>query len=1335
MSNRAEANLSALIESTKNLIWSVDLEYRLTVFNSALRQHFEESFGIRLALGMRPRDMVPPERARLMPPLYARALAEGSFQAEFPLTDGRTLELAFNPIVVDGEKTGVSVIGKDVTEQKATESALKKAERNYRAIFDGALEGMFQVSPNDARLLNANPALAKILGYDSAEEMLSAVNNVLENVWVDPDEQSRFTHQREEHGDVRGFECRSRRKDGSIIWIALSSRRVCGADGRTLHYEGFMEDITERKAVETALREAEKKYHGIFDGALEGMFQLSPEGKPLVVNRALARMLGYDSPEEFLSSVTDVVQQEWVNPEEYASYAEGMAVEGFVRILEGCLKRKDGSIIWGLITARNVCDADGKPLYQEGFIIDITERKAAETALREAEKKYRNIFDGALEGIFQCDSKGAPQTANRAAVKMLGYDSLDDLKTTVTNLRDQLWVDQDMRANFNQQLGEHGVVHGFKCRLRRKDGTIILCSVNAQRVCSADGRCLYLEGSIIDITERMAAEAELHESEARYRSTFEQAAVGIAHTSFKGEYLRCNARFAEIAGYPLEEIPSLTVQQTTHPDDLAESESLRIRLSKAESDQVCIEKRLIRKDGSLTWIRMTSWPQHDSEGHMIYLVSLAEDINDRKAAEERLAAAQDAQRLSEERYRVAFQTSIDAIVISRLEDGKYFDVNRAFLRLLGYERDEVIGRTSVELGIWPNPQERQRLVEALRKEPVCRDLEFQFVRKNGQKLWVLVSGSLMELDGVPSYLLVARDISDAKAAAEALRLSEERYRTIFQTTPDIIAINRLSDGKYIDCNQTFLDAVGYTREEVIGRTSLELGIWANDRDRETMAEMMRESSNCRGFEAQFKKKNGEMTWGEISASQVEIDGVRCLLSVTRDLSYAKAAENTIRSLAYYDALTGLANRRLLLEKLHQPPASGVQSNRLRALLMVDLDNFKKMNDTLGHQKGDLLLQEVARRISTCVHEGDVVSRLGGDEFVVMLEDLNEVAEEAANQAKAIGERILDSLGQPYVISEHEYLTTASIGITLFKNREDSTDDFLQQALIAQHQAKAAGRNVMRFFSPALQATVNARATMEDDLRQAIKKGQFELYYQPQVEAGRLTGVEALIRWMHPRRGIVPPGEFIPMAEETGLILPLGEWILKAACTQIAAWAEQRHDDNFAVAVNISALQFRQPEFVEQVLAALSRAGTNPKTLKLELTESMLAENLDEVITKMTELKSHGLSFSLDDFGTGYSSLSYLKRLPLDQMKIDRAFVRDMMVDATSGAIAQTILSLGRAMGLSVIAEGVETEEQRGFLAGLGCHSFQGFLFSHPLPLSEFQAFWENYAKATGPLKK
>jgi EAL domain-containing protein (putative c-di-GMP-specific phosphodiesterase class I) len=274
-----------------------------------------------------------------------------------------------------------------------------------------------------------------------------------------------------------------------------------------------------------------------------------------------------------------------------------------------------------------------------------------------------------------------------------------------------------------------------------------------------------------------------------------------------------------------------------------------------------------------------------------------------------------------------------------------------------------------------------------------------------------------------------------------------------------------------------------------------------------------------------------------------------------------------------------------------------------------------------------------------------------------------------------------------------------------------------------YQAKAAGRNTMRFFAPALQAAVNARAAMEEDLRQAIKTGEFALYFQPQVDSKGLIGAEALVRWNHPERGLLEPEEFIALAEETGLILPLGEWVLETTCKQIAAWAHRRETAHIALAVNISARQFRQPEFVDQVLAVLYRTGANPKNLKLELTESMLLENVDDVIEKMSALKSHGLTFSLDDFGTGHSSLSYLKRLPLDQLKIDRAFVRDILVDVTSGAIAQTIVSLSRAMGLSVIAEGVETDEQRQFLAILGCHSFQGYLFSPPLPLEDFERLW------------
>jgi diguanylate cyclase (GGDEF)-like protein len=396
---------------------------------------------------------------------------------------------------------------------------------------------------------------------------------------------------------------------------------------------------------------------------------------------------------------------------------------------------------------------------------------------------------------------------------------------------------------------------------------------------------------------------------------------------------------------------------------------------------------------------------------------------------------------------------------------------------------------------------------------------------------------------------------------------------------------------------------------------------------------------------------------------------------------------------------------------------------LRALLFVELDNFKMLNETIGHLNGDLLLMEVTRRIVTCAREADIVSRFGGDEFALMLEDLSEIAEEAAAQAKTVAENIQDAIGLPFVLEGRECITTASIGITVFGADREGASELIQEADIAIYQATSAGRSTIRFFSPALQTAVNTRATLEEDLRQAIKARQFLLYYQPLVARGRLMGAEALIRWQHPTHGLVWPNDFIPLAEETGLILQLGDWVLEAACLQLAAWAGRKQSAHLTLAVNISALQFRQPGFVATVLTALERSGANPKNLKLELTESMLVENIEEVIAKMTELKSHGLSFALDDFGTGYSSLAYLKRLPLDQLKIDRAFVRDILVDVASGAIAQTIISLGRAMGLSVIAEGVENEGQRGFLAGLGCHAFQGFLFNPPLPLEQFEALF------------
>jgi diguanylate cyclase (GGDEF)-like protein len=439
-----------------------------------------------------------------------------------------------------------------------------------------------------------------------------------------------------------------------------------------------------------------------------------------------------------------------------------------------------------------------------------------------------------------------------------------------------------------------------------------------------------------------------------------------------------------------------------------------------------------------------------------------------------------------------------------------------------------------------------------------------------------------------------------------------------------------------------------------------------------------------------------------------------------DLRLLVGAQKTIESLAFYDPLTELPNRRMLLDRLRRSLAACSRDDRLRAILFVDLDKFKALNDSLGHKIGDLLLQETARRLTASIRETDTVARLGGDEYVVILEDLSELPEEAAAQAEMIGKKILAMIGHPYLLAGHECLITASIGITIFRIHQGTTEEVLQQADIAMYQAKAAGGDIARFFAPALQAAINARASLEEELRTAITQGQFLLYYQPQVDRGTVIGAEALVRWKHPRRSILAPAEFITLSEETGLIIPLGDWVLETACRQLAAWADSEETARLTIAVNISARQLRQPEFVEKVLSALECTGANPGNLELELTESMLVENIDEVIEKMTELKLRGLKFSLDDFGTGYSSLSYLRRLPLDRLKIDRAFVRDLLEDTCGGAIAQAIVSLSCAMGLPVLAEGVESEEQRVFLAELGCHLYQGYLFSRPVPIEEFE---------------
>jgi diguanylate cyclase (GGDEF)-like protein len=442
----------------------------------------------------------------------------------------------------------------------------------------------------------------------------------------------------------------------------------------------------------------------------------------------------------------------------------------------------------------------------------------------------------------------------------------------------------------------------------------------------------------------------------------------------------------------------------------------------------------------------------------------------------------------------------------------------------------------------------------------------------------------------------------------------------------------------------------------------------------------------------------------------------------RDITERKVAENKIEQLAFYDPLTSLPNRRLLHDRLQHALVASARHNSHGAILFIDLDNFKTLNDTQGHNTGDLLLSEVACRLQACVRERDTVARVGGDEFVVILEELSIDLLLAVAQTKAIGDKILASISQKYLLNSYEYYCSTSVGVTLFLNQEVTEDELLKRADTAMYQAKNAGRNTMRFYDPAMQAVLEAHAELESDLRRAQERNQFKIYYQMQVDdKNRIFGAEALIRWQHPQRGLVSPQQFIHLAEESDLILSIGQWVLQAACIQLKAWESDPITCDLHLSVNVSARQFQQADFVEQVCQMISRYGINAKLLKLELTEGLVLGKIDEAIFKMHELQEHGVRFSMDDFGTGYSSLAYLTKLPLDQLKIDQSFVHNIGVKKSDALIVQTIIGMAQNLGLEVIAEGVETQVQRDFLQQHGCQLYQGVLFGSAVPVEEFVA--------------
>ncbi|WP_283743336.1 EAL domain-containing protein [Sideroxydans sp. CL21] len=577
----------------------------------------------------------------------------------------------------------------------------------------------------------------------------------------------------------------------------------------------------------------------------------------------------------------------------------------------------------------------------------------------------------------------------------------------------------------------------------------------------------------------------------------------------------------------------------------------------------------------------------------------------------------------------------------------------------------------------------------------------------------------------------------------ALASSEQDLRSMIENSPDTIArYNR-------DCRRVYVNpAFGRITEggaaSLLNKRPSEVPGGENFEIYEARIREVFSTGNNAQFELKWPRKDGKVIYSHIRlTAERDISGnVTSVLGVGRDITelnnsraelkhandQLEELNQQLQSLATNDPLTQLPNRRLLMDRLKHALAASARNSKAGALLFIDLDNFKAINDTLGHDSGDLLLQQVARRLEGCVRNGDTVARIGGDEFVVMLEDLSMDAMEAAAHAETVGNKILAALNVPYDASLRGSSCTPSIGITLFDDRPQSIDELLRQADIAMYESKKFGRNTLHFFDPQMQRTIDARAAIESQLRLALKNGQFRLYYQIQVDSlHRTLGAEALIRWAHPERGLVAPAEFIPLAEEIGLILPIGQWVLDTACIQLKAWEGDALTRSLILAVNVSAKQFRQPDFVAQIRSLVQRHAVDPRLLKLELTESLLLENIEDTIVTMSEIKKIGVRLSLDDFGTGYSSLQYLKRLPLDQLKIDRSFVRDITVDSNDKIIVSTIIAMAQNLNLNVIAEGVETEEQRQLLMKIGCSNFQGCLFGKAEPVDQFEVLLKQIA--------
>jgi diguanylate cyclase (GGDEF)-like protein/PAS domain S-box-containing protein len=949
-------------------------------------------------------------------------------------------------------------------------------------------------------------------------------------------------------------------------------------------------------------------------------------------------------------------------------------------------------------------------LYESNKLLqdEIIEREHIEAALREHEELLTSVMKLLPVGVWILNTDGKIIFGNAvgqqiwAGAHYVGIEQFGEYKGR--------WLESKKSIEPHEWAAARAIEKGEtsieeEVEIECFDGTHKIILNSALPLRKSDGS---ISGAIIvnqDITGRKHAEEVLK----RHKQVLDITSDGFWMVDAMGNLQMANQAYANLSGYSVEELAHMHISQLEAMEQSVEEVKAHIgKIIVSGSDK--FETRHRHKDGHEIDIEVTTSFLPESQQFAVFL----RDITGRKRVQLQLQHNQDllneAQRLGQlgswelDLASGELWWSDETYRIFELDPSKFIPSYENFLNVI-------------------HPDDRDKVNQAYTQSLQDRqpyDVVHRLLFADDRVKWVREHcNSEFDKAGKPLRSVGAvQDITAQKLAEESMRVAAATFETheailITDTNANILRVN-----------QAFQDITGFSSEEVLGKNPRILSSGRHDKAfYEAMWQQLLSTGSWTG-EIWDRRKNGQVypKWATITAVKNEHGETTEYVAIFSDITERKQAEEEIRNLAFYDALTGLPNRRLLLDRFRLALSVSARSHHYGAVLFLDMDRFKTLNDTLGHDYGDLMLTEVAERIRSCVREVDTVARLGGDEFVVLLEEVDEAAEEASQIAAQIAEKIRAALAVPYQLKGHEYHSSPSIGVCLYRGSDESVDELLKHSDMAMYQAKGSGRNAVHFFDPAMQLAVETHAAIEADLRRAVPGKQLRLYYQIQVDNDlRPLGAEALVRWIHPKRGIVSPAQFIHIAEESSLILDIGHWVLETACRQLEAWSKNELTRDLTLAVNVSGQQFRLHDYVEKVAAAIGNHRVDPSRLKLELTESVVLNDVADVVAKMHALKALGVKLSMDDFGTGYSSLSYLKQLPLDQIKIDQSFVRNIATDPNDAVMVQTIIVMAQNYRLNVIAEGVETEAQLEFLKKNGCMAYQGFLFSKPVPVEEFEA--------------